>query len=178
MSQWHTAEPHPHQGGWRATSERAESCTQSYTVKVWVQAGCRSYILSFGHWKEDVRIDVVHVKQAKEYYNRVLVTCLRKLWVEHVDGGTCYGNLGVVHCLLAALNEAKGCPDGTEVIRVRNLRIHIIHSTSIFKTWALFVRSYLGDLKQAKEVMTSFFRKGSCDVPTCLIKRLALISKC
>ena len=83
---------------------------------------------------DDERIDVVHSKQAKEYYNRLLFSCLRKLRVEHVDGGTCYGSLGVVHCLLAALNQAKGCHDGTLIIRVRNLGIEVIqimHSTSI-----------------------------------------------
>ena len=102
-----------------------EYCTQSYTIKAWLQ---------FGQCMDDERNDVAHSQQANEYYNRALFSCLRKLWVEHVDGGTCYGNLGVVHCLLAALNQAKGCQDGTLIIRVKNLGIEVIqimHSTSI-----------------------------------------------
>lgn len=74
---------------------------------------------------------VIHLKQAKEYYNRALVSFLRKLRGEHVDGGTCFGNLGVVHCLLAALNQPKGCHGGILGIRMKNLGIQIIHSTSI-----------------------------------------------
>ena len=94
-----------------------EYCTQSYTIKAWLQ---------FGQCMDDERNDVAHSQQANEYYNRALFSCLRKLWVEHVDGGTCYGNLGVVHCLLAALNQAKGCQDGTLIIRVKNLGIEVI----------------------------------------------------
>ena len=133
-----------------------EYCTQSYTIKAWLQ---------FGQCMDDERNDVAHSQQANEYYNRALFSCLWKLWVEHVDGGTCYGNLGVVHCLLATLNQAKGCHDGTLIIRVKNLGIEVIQKLCIPQvfpnTWTLIVHGDLGDLKRDREIMTPFFLKVS-----------------
>ena len=101
---------------------------------------------------DDVHIDVTHLKQAKEYYSRALASCLRKLWVEHVDGGTCYGNLGVVHCLLAAVNEAKGCHDGTPVNVVCETSGFRLFIWQVFPghTWVLFVHSDQADLKASQ----------------------------
>ena len=96
-----------------------------------------------------VHHDLGDLEQAKEYYERALAICLKKLGPDHLDVAMCYNTLGSVHHL-GDLKQAKEYHERALTIYLKNLGPDHLDVAMCSNNLGS-VHHHLGDLEQAKE---------------------------